>query len=87
MPGRLVPAEPTLTPGPRRPDPPASPHRTAPGLLRAGRYPAGSTGAADRRGDPTVAHEFLSDDWMEAVKAIRDKHADEAGAESRTRSR
>jgi len=26
-----------------------------------------------------VTHEFLSDDWMEAVKAIRDKHAAEAG--------
>ncbi len=25
-----------------------------------------------------MAHEFLSDDWMEAVKAIRDKHADGA---------
>ncbi len=25
-----------------------------------------------------MAHEFLSDDWMEAVKAIRDKYADEA---------
>jgi hypothetical protein len=26
----------------------------------------------------TVAHEFLSDEWMEAVKAIRDKYADGA---------
>ena len=25
-----------------------------------------------------MAHEFLSDDWMEAVKAIRDKYADQA---------
>jgi len=25
-----------------------------------------------------VAHEFLSDDWMEAVKAVRDKYADQA---------
>jgi putative sterol carrier protein len=25
-----------------------------------------------------VPHEFLSDDWMEAVKAIRDKYADQA---------
>jgi hypothetical protein len=29
-------------------------------------------------GEPAVAHEFLSDDWMEAVKAIRDKYADQA---------
>ena len=26
-----------------------------------------------------MTHEFLSDDWMDAVKAIRDKHAAEAG--------
>ena len=25
-----------------------------------------------------MPHEFLSDDWMEAVKAIRDKYADQA---------
>lgn len=25
-----------------------------------------------------MAHEFLSDDWMEAVKVIRDKYADQA---------
>ena len=25
-----------------------------------------------------MTHEFLSDDWMEAVKAIRDKYADQA---------
>ena len=25
-----------------------------------------------------MSHEFLSDDWMEAVKAIRDKYADQA---------
>ena len=29
------------------------------------------------KGASTVAHEFLSDDWIEAAKAIRDKHAAE----------
>ena len=42
-------------------------------------YPAAHPTPSERPGGPTaVPHEFLSDDWLEAVKAIRDKYADQA---------